>query len=313
MKKFWVVGRITIRVYMFFLVWLIGALTPLMKEQNIAESVMILFTGYLLGLVANYYLIKFQQSERSSEGLIYLFSYLLFLPGWFVYANDFEGRLVEIGSALVIGLILTGFFAYMINRVLKFFGLMRKSNHYLDSGEKYRNELNAKNIRKGLLIFVSLLFISVMTELSPDPIFIFVWLIFTLIVLYFGLSAYRNMVYYRHKKHFDLKFEGKKYNQRYIDLYKERSVFWSGWRGNDDENSSPGISSADVFPDEKESWRIELEEEEELERQSRDMRFWGEKGQYDNELDEIDYKLGRSHLQRDQEDEFNDYERDIER
>ena len=190
---------------------------------------------------------------------------------------------------------------------------MRKSHHYLDSGGKYRNELNAKNLRKGLLIFVSLLFISVMTELSPDPIFFFVWLIFTLFVLYFGLSAYRNMVYYRHKKHFDLQLEGKKFNQRYIDLYKKRSVFWSGWWGNDDENSSPGISRADVFPDEKESWRIQLEEQEELERQSRDMRFWGEKGQYDHELDEIDNELGRTHFQRDQEDEFNDYERDIER
>lgn len=315
MNTLWVVARITTRIYIFFLVWLIGILTVLVEESSIAESVMILFAGYLMGLIANYYLIKLQQSERSSEGLFYLFSYLFFLPGWFVYANDYEGRFFEITSALIIGLILTSSFAYMINRVLKLLGLMRNFHHYPNGVEKYQHKLNAKNIRKELLIFVSLLFISVMTELSPDPSFLVFWVVITLIVLYFGLSAYRNIVYYRHMKHIDLKLKSKKYNQRYIDLYKERSELWSGWGNNDDQNSDVRTDYADVFPDqdEKESWRIELEELEELEMESHEMRFRGEKGQYDHELDEIDDKLGRSLLERDIEDEFNDYERDIER
>ncbi|WP_273854026.1 hypothetical protein [Guptibacillus spartinae] len=314
MDKLWLVGRIVTRIYIFITIWLIGTITVFLEKTTLVNTAFVLILGYSLGVIANSYLKKMQLLKRSGI-LIYMYSYLIFLTAWFIYANDYGGRTAEITSTYIIGMTVVGLLSLVVNRFLKGLGLMNNSISlkYIASGDEHKLALLSKNIRKGTIILLTITFIFGMTEISPTPSYSIIWTLVALVFLIFGLKLYRNFVYKRYRTHTNLKLRGQSYNQRYIDLYKERSELWSGWLGDEEQNSNS--NNIDAFPEEfeKPQWQIDLEKVEELEHQSFKMRTWGQKGVYDVELDEIDNELGRTEYQRELEDEKYEYERETER
>ena len=328
-KVLWIIGRITARIFLLLFSLLVLGILALPSSVSTFDFLLALIVGYFIGIVVNQLLFKIQHSHKRLEGLMYLYTYLFFVANWFFYANDFQNRVMEITLALCVGLFLATIFTAILNRSLKPIlskysnppvrynkDTFKNSDPSTLSASDYRFKLSEKNSRKITLLLLSASFILIMTHLSPSPIYFVYWLIGTMISMLVGLKLYRNHVYKRFQQHTELKLKGKTYNQRYIDLYKERSPFWSGWNDDANDTRTTSISHSNPsFPSDvkKEAWRLELEKIEELEDRSRQMRAFGHEGQYDAELDEIDHELGRGLLEREYEDEFHEYKRDIER